>query len=257
LIIGYWNLFGACILVIGYFVEVKFIPMYIKIIKLDTVDSTNDYASRIALLGAKEITVIYANSQNSGKGRMGKAWVSVPGKGIYVSFLLRPQNSLKEIYYLPLISALATARFLDNILDLAHKGHNKNKNQKQSRVTIKLPNDIIVNGKKIAGILVEAKTTGDKPDFVVIGIGLNVNSQKQELPRTATSLLLETKQRYDTEKIFPKLIKEIISVYADFKKGKINTLLEEVLAYQHGSCVEEIVKIFNKKKETEEVVHFV
>jgi len=231
--------------------------MYIKIIKLDTVDSTNNYASRIAIFGAKEITVVRAKSQSCGKGRMGKAWVSAPDCGIYASFLLKPQNSLEEVYYLPLISALAAARLLKNILDLTHKEHKKNREENQSEVKIKLPNDIIINGKKIAGILVEAKTTGKKLNFAIVGIGINVNSQKQELPQTATSLLLETKQRYDTEEIFTKLIKEMISVYADFKKGKINTLLEEVLDYQHGSSVTEIVEIFNKKKETEEVVHFV
>ena len=231
--------------------------MYIKIIKLDTVDSTNNYASRIALSGAKEITVVRARSQSSGKGRMGKSWMSASDCGIYASFLLKPKNSLEEIYYLPLISALAVARLLKNILDLTHKGHKKNSEENKSEVKIKLPNDIIINGKKVAGILVEAKTTGKSLNFAIVGIGINVNSQKQELPDMATSLLLETKQRYDTEEIFTKLIKEMISMYADFKKGKINTLLEEVLDYQHGGSVTEIVEIFNKKKETEEVVHFV
>lgn len=220
-------------------------------------DSTNDYASRIALSGAKEITVVRADSQSSGKGRMGKAWVSVPDCGIYASFLLQPQNRLKEIYYLPLISALAVARLLENILDLTYKESKGDKGGNKSKVKIKLPNDIIINGKKIAGILVEAKTTGKKLNFAIVGIGINVNSQKQELPEKATSLLLETKQKYDIEKFFLKLIKEMISVYTDFKKGKINALLKEVLAYQHGGSVTKIVEIFNKKKETEEVVHFV
>lgn len=231
--------------------------MYIKIIKLDTVDSTNDYASRIALSGAKEITVVYANSQSSGKGRMGRRWVSVPNKGIYASFILRPQNSLKEIYYLPLISALAVARFLENILDPVHRTHEKNKNEKQNRIKIKLPNDIIINGKKIAGILVEAKTTARLTNFAIVGIGINVNCRKYELPQRATSLRAQTKRRYDIQKIFPKLIKEMINVYADFKQGKTNTLLKEILAYQHGSCVEKIVETFNKKKEAEEVVHLI
>ena len=97
--------------------------MYIKIIKLDKVDSTNDYASRAALSGAKEITIIFADSQLSGKGRMGRSWVSVPGKGIYVSFLLKPQNNLKEINYLPLFSALAAARFLEGVIAQAQKEH--------------------------------------------------------------------------------------------------------------------------------------
>lgn len=230
--------------------------MYIKIIKLDTVDSTNDYASRIALSDAKEITVVCANSQSLGKGRMGRAWVSVPNKGIYASFVLRPQNNIKEIYYLPLISALAGAKFLQNMLDSALKEQRKNKDAAQIRVKIKLPNDIIINDKKIAGILVEAKTTGKKVDFVIVGIGINVNSLKEELPEKATSLLVETKQKYNTEKISPKLIKEMVSVYTDFKKGKIDSLLKEVLSFQDGICIEEIEKMFDEKKKAEEVVHF-
>jgi BirA family biotin operon repressor/biotin-[acetyl-CoA-carboxylase] ligase len=231
--------------------------MYIKIIKLDTVDSTNNYASRIALLNAKEITVVYANSQSCGKGRMGRTWMSVAGKGIYVSFVLRPQNNLREINYLPLISALAAAKFLENVLDVTQKEHKKNKDETKTKIKIKLPNDIIINDKKIAGILVEAKTTGKKPSFVIVGIGINVNSLKEELPERATSLLLETGQKYDTEKIFPKLIKEMVSVYADFKKGKINSLLKEVLTFKAAGSVEEIAEVFNNKKKTGEVVHFV
>ncbi|MDD4955013.1 MAG: biotin--[acetyl-CoA-carboxylase] ligase [Candidatus Omnitrophica bacterium] len=228
--------------------------MYIKIIKLDKVDSTNDYASKAALYGAREITVVSAKTQHLGKGRMGRRWVSVPGKGIYASFLLRPHNSIKEINYLPLFSALATARFLENILCKECK---KNKHAEKVKIKIKLPNDIMVNDKKAVGILVEAKTTGKKPNFVVVGIGVNINSLKDELPEHATSLFLETGQKYDIEKIFPKLIKEMVSVYADFKKEKIGHLLKEVLTFNAGSSVEEIEEVFTSKNKTGEVVHFV
>jgi len=224
--------------------------MYIKIIKLDKVDSTNDYASRVALSGGKEITIISADSQLSGKGRMGRSWVSVPGKGIYVSFLIKPQNSLKEINYLPLFSALATARFLEGAVAQAQKEH-------KVKIKIKLPNDIIVNGKKVAGILVEAKTTGKKTNFVIIGIGVNMNSLKEELPDHATSLFVETGHKYDVKKNFPKLIKEMMTVYKDFKKGRIKPLLNELLPFGAGSSVEEIEEKFDRKKETGEVVHFV
>ncbi|MFA5007798.1 MAG: biotin--[acetyl-CoA-carboxylase] ligase [Candidatus Omnitrophota bacterium] len=231
--------------------------MYIKIIKLNTVDSTNDYASRVALLGAKEITVVSADSQSFGKGRMGRSWISVPGKGIYASFIMRPQNSLAEINYLPLISALATAKFLENILASSQKEHRKDKDEAKIRIKIKLPNDIIINDKKIVGILVEAKTTGKKPNFVIIGIGININSLKEELPGQATSLLIETGKKYDTEKIFPKLIKEMVSVYTDFKKGKINSLLREVLTFDAAASTGEIEEMFNSKNKAREVVRFI
>lgn len=231
--------------------------MYIKIIKLNKVDSTNDYVSRIALAGAKEITVVSAKEQLSGKGRMGRSWVSVPGKGIYVSFLLRPSNNLEEINYLPLIFALATARFIENVIAQANEVPEKNKYGFKTKIKIKLPNDIIINGKKMAGILVEAKTTGRKANFVVVGIGVNMNSLKNELPEHGTSLLLETGRKYDIEKKLPKLIKEIVGVYADFKKGKIKSLLKEVLAFGPCNSIEEIEEAFDGKKKAGEVVHFV
>jgi len=228
--------------------------MYIKIIKLDKVDSTNNYASKAALCGAREIAVVSARTQSLGKGRMGRQWVSVPGKGIYASFILRPANTLKEINYLPLFSALATARFLENILGKECK---KNKDTEKVRIKIKLPNDIMINGKKAVGILVEAKTTGKKPSFVIIGIGININSLKQELPEHATSLFVETGQKYDIDKIFPKLIKEMVIVYKDFKKGKINSLLREVLAFGAAGSVKEIEEMFDSRNKAGEVVHFV
>lgn len=231
--------------------------MYIKIIKLDKVDSTNDYASEIAASGAKEITVVVSKSQSGGKGRMGRRWVSVSGKGIYTSLILRPANILKEINYLPLISALATAKFLENLLNTLPKEHKKDKDKLQTIIKIKLPNDIMINGKKAVGILVEAKTTGKKPSFVIVGIGININSLKQELPEHATSLLVETGQKYDIDKIFPKLIKEMVTVYKDFKKGKINSLLGEVLAFGAAGSVKEIEEMFGSKNKAGEVVHFV
>jgi len=231
--------------------------MYIKIIKLDKVDSTNDYASEIASSGAKEITVVVARSQSGGKGRMGRRWVSVSGKGIYTSLILRPANTLKEINYLPLISALATAKFLENLLNTLPKEYKKDKDGLQTIIKIKLPNDIMINGKKAVGILVEAKTTGKKPSFVIVGIGININSLKQELPEHATSLFVETGQKYDIDKIFPKLIKEVVIVYKDFKKGKINSLLKEVLAFGAAGSVKEIEEMFGSKNKAGEVVNFI
>lgn len=232
--------------------------MYIKIIKLNTVDSTNDYASRIALLGAREVTVICANHQDRGKGRLGRTWLSVPGKGLYVSFILRPHNSMKDIYYLPLISALAVVKLLEGALDLHKVGKNKKTSDKTlCKIKIKLPNDVIVNGKKIAGILVEAKTTGQSPSFVVVGIGVNINSLKKELPPNSTSLLIETKKEYDIKKLFTKLVKEMITVYVDFKNRKIKNLLTKVFPYQNEKPLEELGEMFSKKQRSEEVIHLI
>ena len=108
--------------------------MYVKIIKLNTVSSTNDCALRLASGGAKEITIVKASHQSQGKGRRGRKWLSAPDRGIYVSFIFTPANSLAQVYYLPLILALAVVRALKGILPL----------------TIKLPNDVFSGSKKIA-----------------------------------------------------------------------------------------------------------
>jgi BirA family biotin operon repressor/biotin-[acetyl-CoA-carboxylase] ligase len=213
--------------------------MYIKIIKLNTISSTNDYALGLASRGAKEITVVKASHQTSGKGRRGRNWVSAPNKGIYASFIFTPANSLTQIYYLPLLLALAAARTLKNILPL----------------TIKLPNDVFSGSKKIAGMLVEAKVTGKKADFVVAGIGININSEKEELPAQATSLYLERGIKYNMEELFDRLVKEVIIIYKEFIAGNINPLLREVFLYQETKSLKKIKAEILKNRGSEEIVH--
>lgn len=225
--------------------------MYIKIVKLQTVDSTNNYAARLAELGAKEITVVISKEQSKGKGRMGKYWASPLSKGVYASFVLRPTASLKDIYYLPLIFSLAAARLL------AKNFKEKDGTGKHHQIKIKLPNDVMLSGKKIAGILVEAKTTGKKINFVVVGIGLNINSTKAELPPKATSLYLATGKKYNLEDISKSLIKEVMIVYGEFKKGKIKQILEEVLAYQRLKSLSAMEENFLKETKEREVVHLI
>ena len=188
----------------------------LKIIQLDTVESTNSYAWTLAQKGEKEITVIKANSQTKGKGRMGHSWDSPPEVGIYASFILRPSNSLIQIQKLPLIFALGVARVLTPLVN----------------TKIKEPNDIMVNDKKICGVLVETKSTQQKVDFVVAGIGLNVNNSEAELIEGATSLYLETKKRYNIEGIFKKIVIEELALYEQFKQGSLNSIEKELIAYK-------------------------
>lgn len=223
--------------------------MYIKIVKLQTVDSTNNYACRLAEMGAKEITVVISKEQSKGKGRMGKYWASPFNKGVYASFVLRPTSSLKDVYYLPLVFSLAAARLL---------ARNFNEDEgigKQHQIKIKLPNDVMLSGKKIAGILVEAKTTGKKINFVVVGIGLNINSTKAELPPKATSLYLVTGKKYNLDDIAKDLIREVMVVYGEFKKGKVRQILGEALTYQRLKSLNTTEENFLKEIKEGEAVH--
>ena len=225
--------------------------MYIKIVKLETVDSTNNYACRLAELGAKEITVVISKEQSKGKGRMGKYWASPFNKGMYASFVLRPIASLKDIYYLPLAFSLAAARLL------AKNFKEKDGTGKHHQIKIKLPNDVMLSGKKVAGILVEAKTIGKKINFVVVGIGINVNSTKAELPPKATSLYLVTGKKYNLEDIVKDLIREVLIVYGEFKKGKVKQILEEALTYQRLKSLNAMEEKFLKEIKEREAVHLI
>ena len=191
----------------------KNINKHIKFINLDIVDSTNNYAFNLAEKGQKEVAVISAKTQTNGKGRLSHKWESPPSKGIYVSFLFRPENPLSEIYVLPLIMALGVSKVLSPII----------------QSYIKWPNDVMVNNKKIAGCLVEARSNSEKADFVVAGIGLNINANLKDIPSVGTSLKIETGKIYDQDDIFKKLTTEILNLYNDFKNGNINTLIKQIL----------------------------
>ncbi|MEM7817009.1 MAG: biotin--[acetyl-CoA-carboxylase] ligase [Candidatus Aenigmatarchaeota archaeon] len=185
---------------------------------MDSIDSTNNYAYKLAQEGAREITVIKANFQSQGKGRFGRFWESPKNKGIYASFILRPSNSISDIYYLPPFFSLAVVKTIKEFVP----------------AKIKLPNDVVVRDKKIAGVLVEAKSFGETVDFVIAGIGVNINTIKKELPQDATSLFLETDKFYDIEHLFKELIKEVVLIYSEFKKNNIRNLLEEFFSYQEN-----------------------
>ena len=183
---------------------------YLKIINLATVDSTNDYAFKLAEKGAEEITVVRANKQERGKGRRGKNWSSSPG-GIYTSLILHPDNPLEEITFLPFIFSLAVARLLN----------------KEVKASLKWPNDVLINGSKIAGVLLETRGNSKKVDFVIVGIGININTKADQIPLGSTSLYLETKKTYCLDRLFEGLLAQTIKLYSQFKKGNIKTLIKE------------------------------
>ncbi|MFH1079232.1 MAG: biotin--[acetyl-CoA-carboxylase] ligase [Pseudomonadota bacterium] len=145
-------------------------------------DSTNLRAREMAAQGAPEGTLIVTEQQTQGRGRRQRTWFSPPRQGIYASLILRPPIAPTEAPRMTLLAAVAVADTLLALTPLA--------------ATIKWPNDILVRGKKIAGILTEISTGMDAVDYMVIGLGLNVNIPADDFPeeiRTqATSILTET-----------------------------------------------------------------
>ena len=152
-----------------------------SVISYRCVDSTNIIAYELAEKGMKEGTVILADEQVKGKGRHGRHWSSPSKGGIYMSCILRPSIAPNEISRITLLAAIAVAQAIREITSL--------------EVTIKWPNDIMMNGKKLCGILTEMKAEQDSVDFVVLGIGINVNVPVKQLPKGAASIKEELHRR--------------------------------------------------------------
>lgn len=182
-----------------------------RIVFLREVGSTNEYAKELASYGAKEGTVVLAETQTAGRGRLGRAWISPKG-GLYFSVILRPRISASEAVKLVFVAGLAVARILEEVCGL--------------HVEIKKPNDVLVNGKKISGILAETNTTGEKVNYTIIGIGINVNfdvkeTLPKELAKNATSLENELDKKIRLEQLFKALIEKLESLYVLFLKGQL------------------------------------
>lgn len=148
----------------------------------EEVASTNTEAMRLALGGAPEGTVVLADAQSAGRGRLDRTWESPPSRNLYLSVVLRPDIPAARASLIPLTAGVAAA---DALLQYC-----------PGRVRLKWPNDVLVGGKKICGILTEMRTRGDRVHFLVVGMGVNLNMQKLDFPRelreTATSLRIET-----------------------------------------------------------------
>lgn len=145
-----------------------------EIISYKKLDSTNDAAYELAEKGIKEGTVILAEEQAKGKGRHGRTWTSPARGGVYMSCVFRPDMTPNEISRITLIAAVSVAKAIRVVTGLP--------------ATIKWPNDILVNGRKVCGILTEMKAEQDAIDFIILGIGINVNMPAGHLPKGATSL---------------------------------------------------------------------
>lgn len=146
-----------------------------------SLESTNTSARSLAAGGAEEGTVVVAERQSAGRGRLGRSWDSPSGVNLYFSLVLRPRLPMERIPQLTLLLAVALHRAL-TILDGG------------LRPAIKWPNDIFVSGRKLCGILCEMQSEADRAHFVVAGIGINVNQPafEGELEGTATSIRMET-----------------------------------------------------------------
>lgn len=162
----------------------------------DLIPSTNDMAKTLAAQGAVEGTVVIAEEQNAGRGRKGRVWLASKGEGILMSLILRPTMSPSEASRITLMTAVALAETLIGVTGLP--------------VLIKWPNDILIKGKKMAGILTEMSMEMDLVDYVVVGLGLNVNTPASRFPddiaSIASSLLAETGKTWNRAELVRRFL---------------------------------------------------
>lgn len=145
-----------------------------NILYYNELDSTNTTAYELAHKIKEEGTIILAEKQNKGKGRLSRQWSSPRAGGIYMSVILKPEITP---FQSPIVTLMAAVSLAEAIRDTS-----------LAQASIKWPNDIIVNDKKIAGILTEMEAESDRIKFIILGIGVNVNTVLSELPKTASSI---------------------------------------------------------------------
>ena len=186
-----------------------------KIIYYKQLDSTNIEMARLAAQGCERGTVVVAEEQTAGKGRSGRSWESPAGENIYMSILLRPDCKPEKAPMLTLAMAYSVAQVIREL------GF--------SEVQIKWPNDLVLSGKKICGILTEMHLNGSEIDYVVVGIGINVNTRKfsSDLEDKATSLFLESGREFARESIVENIVDKFEHVYQQFEKVQDLSFLME------------------------------
>lgn len=179
--------------------------------------STNDVIEKLARDNVKEGVVVFAESQTKGRGRLGRKWMSPPRKGLWFSVLLRPSMRPATVTQLTIAACTALFRAIRLQTGLTPE--------------IKWPNDILIGGKKVAGILTELSAELDKVKYVILGMGVDVNLGAGEFPpelrKLATSLKIETGQRQDRAGLAIKILRELDHDYDRIGAGQFEAVADE------------------------------
>ena len=206
---------------------------------LPEVESTNSYATALLKnVNLAEGTAVYSTNQTKGRGQRGNIWISGPGLNLAVSYVLKPTFlSMDKLFNLYIASALAVHDLMAEILGNG-----------QFDIKIKWPNDILVNSKKIAGILNENIINSNIMNTSIIGIGINVNQVDFMKVENATSLRLLSGKEFDPDYVLKSLHKHVENYYLKLKSGQSKMLLSKY--YEHFYKIgEKLVFILNEKKQ--------
>jgi BirA family biotin operon repressor/biotin-[acetyl-CoA-carboxylase] ligase len=191
-----------------------------EIHQFQEVSSTNDIARTLAMGGAQEGEVVLADRQVKGRGRRGKSWISPEG-GIWFSIILKPER--EEAHTLTFLAAVSINRVLNNLGLTAR---------------IKWPNDILIEDRKLCGILTETTSEGNRLEYAIVGVGINANidgdSFPEDLQGSVTSLRYELGRDVEKEKILESILGELERDYNKLKSGGFQPILEE---WKDNNCV--------------------
>jgi BirA family biotin operon repressor/biotin-[acetyl-CoA-carboxylase] ligase len=205
-----------------------------EVLSYRSLGSTNQLAFRLAEAGVGEGTLIVADEQTHGRGRMGRSWHSPPGLGLWTSVILRPNIPPFKAPGLSICAGLALAQTIKKLTGLDAR--------------IKWPNDCLINGLKVGGILLELSAELDRTNFVIAGVGVNVNHLPKDFPKKlsgrATSVRIEWGEEISRLKLLTSFLQRFESVYLDFKKKglspqrqlikKFSSLLGKKVAVRFG-----------------------
>ena len=174
----------------------------------ESTTSTMEDAAREARAGGPEGGVAIAEDQSAGRGRMGRSWVSSPGENLHITIMVRPE--LAQLRHLVLITPLAVCLAIEELTEL--------------RPRIKWPNDVLIAGKKVCGVLAESALEDDRVLFALVGVGINVNADMSaygEIKDIATSLASETGQELSREEVLAATLNHFETLYQALGRGEV------------------------------------
>lgn len=213
--------------------DTKFIGK--KIYYFDGVSSTMSVAMQLGIKGTPEGTLVLAEYQTKGRGRLGRAWFSPKYRGIYLSLILKPKTLPAQASMLTLLAAVSICEAIKEVIGLDAQ--------------IKWPNDILLYHKKLGGILTELNAEMDKVNFVIIGIGLNVNNDKKTLISGATSLREQKKENINRISLLQEILRKVETNYFLFQEKGTHPIIEKWREY--NITLGKRVKIYCQKEHIE------
>jgi len=190
-----------------------------RIFAYKSIGSTNDTAKRLAESDSPEGTLIIAEKQTKGRGRLGRSWHSPQNKGLYFSLILRPQVPVEKMPALSLVAAFSVCRMIEKLTDLEPR--------------IKWPNDCLIEGTKAAGILIDISAELERVSYAILGVGLNINMTAKDfsarLRKIATSLTVETNETFGRVELLREFLHEFENLYRNFCRYGLEFIAPELV----------------------------